>query len=117
MGGPFLEIVVGDEPVHHVGGRHLQAAVECTCELGLAADADDVGIGFDARSGELSFLVESHGELDIHRGFDAGTERFAVGLEGVPVSDVEECAGLVDRQVDCGAFSNLVVVDVAAVGA
>src|SRR5262249_14117106 len=84
--GPGLQLVIVDEPADHVGGGELQGAVERGGEFGLAAYTYEVVAGFETWSAHPGVLAHIYGELDIHGGFDAGSGRLSIGLQGVAIA-------------------------------
>ena len=94
----------------HFGGRLLQGFDQ----RALAAEHHHVRVVLEPRPLDRRLLDELHGELDIHRGLEAGADDFAFALQRVAVADEQQRAGFVDRQHHLHALVEARVVHVAA---
>ena len=107
------EFVVFREPLCHVGRGFFEGVVQ----RALQTHGNDGVGGFDAAIAEVRVGDDVDRDLDVHGGFKRVTVHFAIALQSMAVAEVQQRTGVADRQVDGRAFTDLVEVHVAAVGA
>src|ERR1700686_3310106 len=70
---------------------------------------------FRARPREVKVLPHRHLESAAERSLESGDIDLTIPLVGVTVSDLEQCSGRMDRNVESGARYQLLVVEIAGV--
>ncbi len=79
-------MILGGQPLQHVGIRHAKRVIGAAVKLGLAAYRDDVVVVDQPGNRERFALAHLDGELHIQRSFDTCSQSFPIPLQRVTVT-------------------------------
>ena len=89
------QFVIGHKPVGHATRCFAKRIIERPAH---AHRHDFVG-SLQARSGRALTRDHVHRELDVHSSFESIAIKFAVALQGVCISEIQQCARIGHRKV------------------
>src|SRR6185312_13661107 len=110
-----VRVVLAEPAAHEEVDGLTDGRLGCGDEILVGAHGDPVGRRLGARPRKVHVLTDDHLKCSDERGFQGGDVHLAVSLACVPVADLEQRTGGVNRDIQCGAGDKLLVVEVARV--